>query len=250
MQGVTAMNKENPLIGVTSNLEFVRDNISYTLYYSYLEAVIKAGGTPIVLTLGNEEITNEWVRMIDGVLLTGGNDIHPMHYDGNFHPELGLLTPKLDKSDMMIVKKAYENRIPMLGICRGSHLINVALGGTLLSDIDSQLENPENHLDKGNRNSLLSHKIKIERDSILYTICEEEEVEVNSFHHQAIDKLGSGLKCTAHAFDGVKEAFESEDGNIMGTQFHPEELRKFDRRMHDFIRLFIDNCRIQKTLRN
>lgn len=243
------MNEKKPMIGVTSNLEFVRDNISYTLYYSYLEAVKKAGGIPIVLTLGNEEMTSEWVDMIDGVLLTGGNDIHPKHYDGSLHPKLGLLTPKLDESDMMIVNKAYEKRLPMLGICRGSHLINVALGGTLLSDINSNVANPENHLDKGNRSSLLSHKIKIESDSILYTICGEEEVEVNSFHHQAIDTLGSGLRCTAYAFDGVKEAFESEDGNIIGTQFHPEELRKFDRRMHDFMRVFIDNCRIQKKLR-
>lgn len=243
------MNEKQPIIGVTSNLEFVRENISYTLYYSYLEAIKKAGGIPIVLTLGSEEMIKAWVDMIDGVLLTGGNDIHPKHYDGNLHPELGLLTPKLDESDMLIVKKAYKKKLPMLGICRGSHLINVALGGTLLSDINSEFSDPENHLDKGNRNSLLSHKIKIERDSILYTIYEEEEVEVNSFHHQAIDTLGDGLKCTAHAYDGVKEAFESEDGNIMGTQFHPEELRKFDSRMHDFLRLFIDNCRIQKELR-
>ncbi|VEF46258.1 glutamine amidotransferase [Bacillus freudenreichii] len=243
------MNEKKPIIGVTSNLEFVRENISYTLYYSYLEAIKKAGGIPIVLTLGNEEMINTWLDMIDGVLLTGGNDIHPMHYDGSMHPELGLLTPKLDESDMMIVKKAYKKGLPMLGICRGSHLINVALGGTLLSDINSELSEPENHLDKGNRNSLLSHKIKIERDSILYTIYEQEEVEVNSFHHQAIDTLGEGLKCSAHALDGIKEAFESDDGNIMGTQFHPEELRKFDHRMHDFLRLFIENCKTGKRMR-
>lgn len=243
------MNEKKPIIGVTSNLEFVRENISYTLYYSYLEGIKKAGGIPIVLTLGSEEMINEWVDMIDGVLFTGGNDIHPKHYDGSLHPELGLLTPKLDESDMVIVKKAYDKRIPMLGVCRGSHLINVALGGTLITDIESEFPDPENHLDKGNRNSKLSHKIKIEKDSILYTIFGAEEADVNSFHHQSIDKLGKGLKCTAYAFDGVKEAFESEDGNIMGTQFHPEELRKFDNRMHDFIRLFVDNCRMQKALR-
>ncbi|MFD1705194.1 gamma-glutamyl-gamma-aminobutyrate hydrolase family protein [Siminovitchia sediminis] len=240
------MRINKPIIGVTSNLEFVKENISYTLYYSYLEAIKKAGGIPIVLTLGSEEMVDRWVEMIDGLLLTGGNDIHPKYYDGDLHPELGLLTPKLDQSDMMVIKRAYEERLPMLGICRGSHLINVALGGTLLSDIKSELTDAENHFDKGNREKKLSHKIYIEKDSILYSIYHQPEIEVNSFHHQAIDELGKGLKCTAHAADGVIEAFESIDGTIMGTQFHPEELRKFDYHMHQFLSIFIGNCKKKK----
>lgn len=243
------MKNNKPVIGLTSNLEVVHDNVSYTLYYSYTEAVIAAGGIPIVLALGNEEVIDAWLDMIDGILLTGGNDIHPKHYDADPHPELGLTTPKLDESDMMIIRKAYERNIPLLGICRGSHLINVALGGTIIQDIEAEITNPENHLDKGDRSELLSHKVSIKEGSILDKIYKKDEINVNSFHHQAIGKLGEGLHCIAEAPDGVKEAYESENGNVVGTQFHPEELRKFDGHMHEFLKIFMKKAKEHKEKR-
>lgn len=236
------MKNNKPIIGLTCNLEMVRNNVSFTLYLSYPEAIKKAGGIPIVLPLGDEELAETWVSMCDGILLTGGNDVHPKHYGDVPQSELGLTTPKLDESDMNIIKHARKQNKTIFGICRGSHLINVALGGTMLQDIKTNVRNSLNHLDKGERTKL-NHKISIKKKSTLYDLVQQDELEVNSFHHQAIGDLGKELRCVATAPDGVIEAFESEDGKIMGTQFHPEELGKFNNKMHELLVLFIEKCK-------
>ncbi|HEY4553196.1 MAG TPA: gamma-glutamyl-gamma-aminobutyrate hydrolase family protein [Bacillaceae bacterium] len=235
-----------PVIGLTCNVEMVRNNVSFTLYISYSEAIKRAGGIPIVLPLANEELSKIWVSMCDGFLLTGGNDIHPSFYGEEPHPKLALSTPKLDEGDLMIVKEATQQKKPLFGICRGSHLINVALGGTMIQDIGSEIPGALDHLDKGER-TRLKHKIKINKDSTLYNILQAEEMLVNSFHHQGLGRLGNGLKCVATSQDGVVEAYESDDGLIMGTQFHPEEMGKFDYRMQQLLELFIHKCSRQEA---
>lgn len=236
------MIQNKPLIGLTSNIEMVHDNVSLTLYLSYPEAIKRAGGIPIVLPLGDENLANIWVSMCDGILLTGGNDVHPQYYDEDPESELGLTTPKLDKSDMSIINVARSQRKPIFGICRGSHLINVALGGTMIQHIEKKIPNSLDHLHKGKRTET-KHKVTIDKDSRLYRVLQKDTFEVNSFHHQALDELGEGLRCVATAPDGVKEAFESEDEQIMGTQFHPEELGKLDDRMHELLVSFVEECR-------
>lgn len=237
------MINDKPVIGLTSNIEMLNGNLSYTLYLSYAEAVYRAGGTPIVLPLGNEELVETWVNMCDGILLTGGNDVHPFHYGHSAHDELGLTTPDLDQSQIMIIQYARQQNKPLFGICRGSHLINIALGGTMIQDIHAEIPDNLNHLDKGSRDKTLTHRVKIDRDSTLFNVLQEEELLVNSFHHQAIGKLGEGLRCVAIAPDGVKEAIENEDGSIIGTQFHPEELGKFNDQMQQLLKVFVEKCR-------
>jgi putative glutamine amidotransferase len=190
----------------------------------YVSAIIRAGGSALLLPPhGDKEATRAAVSICDGIMFTGGGDIHSLCYGAQPHPKSYDQDPLRDATELLAFEFAAQRKLPILGVCRGAQLINVARGGTLLQDIPSDVKDAVKHDSEG-LPGLLLHSIYIEKDSILGTIFDVGEMAVNSFHHQSIGKLGAGLKISATASDGVVEAIESDDQSpILGVTFHPEE---------------------------
>jgi len=152
---------------------------------------------------------------VDGLLLPGGPDIDPERYGEPHDPDLGTVDPELDAFEIDLVRRAVARSLPVLGICRGQQLINVALGGTL----HQHLPDHDRH---GLPRSHLAHEIQVEPSSELAQAANGEAVMVNSLHHQAIKDVAAGLRVTARSPDGVVEALEGEQ--VVAVQCHPEEL--------------------------
>ncbi|HEX9997015.1 MAG TPA: gamma-glutamyl-gamma-aminobutyrate hydrolase family protein [Abditibacterium sp.] len=193
----------------------------------YINAIVRAGGAPLLLPPhGDKEATRAAVSVADALLLSGGGDIHSLCYGHEPHPKSYDQDPARDATEFLALEFALKRGLPVLGICRGIELINVAMGGTLIQHISSG-ENAVKHDSKGFA-GLLLHTISIETDSLLFQILGANEIAVNSFHHQATGEVGAGLRVTARAKDGIIEALESSDGRpILGVQFHPEECAPF-----------------------
>jgi len=161
---------------------------------------------------------------LDGVLLTGGGDIHPSHYGQTPHPKLGHVDDARDQFELLLVRAALSRGIPLLGICRGAQVLGVALGGDLVQDIDSDVEDAKKH-PAGERGRASHHWIEIAPGSRLSQILGARRVRVNSSHHQANGRLGSGVRKVAWSEDGVIEAIEREgDDFVLGVQWHPERM--------------------------
>jgi len=189
-----------------------------------VNAVLTVGGTPVLIPLITDETAlDEIVSRIDGLLLTGGGDIYSPLYGEELHPAVDSYDLKRDRYDIALVKQAAERQLPILGICRGCQLINVAFGGTLIQDIPSQvLESTVNHYQEEAR-EVATHSIQITSDSQLCKIVHTKQIKVNTFHHQAVKTVAPGFEAVAWAEDGVIEAIESTEGKaIWGVQWHPE----------------------------
>lgn len=215
-----------PIIGLTTFTESKGASRYNCLNSNYINAIVEAGGIPVIIPLvKDEESLLKYINIIDGLLFTGGEDISPLCYGENPIKEIGAIEHERDAYEMFLFKEAYDVNMPIMGICRGAQLINVALGGSLYQDIYSQIENSLGHSPKGGPIDQAHHMIRIENDSKLYNIFENETIAVNSFHHQSIKDLGKGLKATAHSYDGIIEAIESMERNfILGLQWHPEAM--------------------------
>ena len=189
----------------------------------YVSAIIRAGGAPLLLPPhGDRAATRDAIGAADALLLSGGGDVHSLCYGAQPHPKSRAQDATRDATELSAVDFALKKGVPILGIARGAQLLNVALGGTLIQHLPGAGEGGIKHNSEGLA-GLLLHSIRIEADSIMGELFGVEEMAVNSFHHQAIDRLGQGLNATAHAFDGIIEAIQSADGRCLGVQFHPEE---------------------------
>ena len=191
---------------------------------AYVEAILKAGGTPVLVPLiTDEKALEEIVSRIDGLLLSGGGDIDAHLYGEEVHPSVESYDLERDRYDMALVKQAAGRQLPIFGICRGIQLINVAFGGNLIQDIPSQVpESLVNHYQEEVR-EVATHSVRIIPGSRLHQILQTEQIKVNSFHHQAIKSVAPEFEAVAWAEDGVIEAIESTEGKvILGVQWHPE----------------------------
>lgn len=215
-----------PIIGISSYEE--NNKGQYNLNTNYVDAVLDAGGIPVIIPIiRDEEDAERYLDTIDGIIFSGGIDISPLNYHENPLKEINRMSSIRDNYEIMLFKKSYERKIPILGICRGCQLMNVSLGGKLYQDINSQVANSLGHSPRSMAGDEFFHSIKIEKDSNFYNIFGKEEIFVNSFHHQAIKELGKNLKAVSHADDGIIEAIEATDQRFMiGVQFHPEALQK------------------------
>jgi len=195
---------------------------------SYLKAIEQAGGVPLLLPLSESQaMLDQLYGLIDGQLLAGGVDINPDQYGHAHHPELGETSPLQDHSEVYLTRKAFQDGKPVLGICRGHQMLNVALGGTLYQDIPSEIPGALDHnfSAKAKDGSLLAHDIQIAEESWLAEVLEQTIIKTNTMHHQAVRDVAPGLKVVGTSSDGVVEVIQSEgDHFAVGIQSHPEEL--------------------------
>jgi putative glutamine amidotransferase len=192
----------------------------------YVRAVLAAGGLPILLVPElSVEQTIDLFNDCDALLLTGGEDVDPARYGAKPHPRLGTVDRRRDDNELALVVEARARDLPILAICRGIQLLNVAFGGTLVQDLADQRPGPIVHDQSGSR-SARTHAIEIVEGSRLGVILGALALEANSLHHQAVDRVGDGLVITARAPDGTVEGLESADAEtwLVAVQWHPEEL--------------------------
>ena len=181
---------------------------------------------------------------LDGLLLTGGEDVAPSYYGQEPHPRLGDVNDERDDFELALFHKALERGIPIFGVCRGMQMINVAMGGTLIQDIPTQKPSDINHR-PGNLSGT-GHDIDLQPQSRSASVMGTTHLSVNSSHHQCVLDPAPGLKVTAWSPDGIPEMLEGyPDLRIMATQFHPEVMvaEKDDPTMLRFFRFFIEECR-------
>jgi putative glutamine amidotransferase len=189
----------------------------------YLEAVRAAGGMPVILAPVSSESIDTLIGRLDAVCLSGGPDLHPSAYGVLPHTELGPTEPELDRFELELARAAVARGIPVLGICRGMQVLNVALGGSLHQHLPD-LGGPLNHRqERGSGDP--SHRVTLARNSRLTKVIGRRYVEVNSFHHQGLHALGRGLAVAGRAPDGVVEAVEVPGRRFtFGVQWHAECL--------------------------
>lgn len=211
-----------PVIGITTDVQQDGENI---LKNTYVQAVIRAGGLPMIVPVGLEQDVDQLIEMFDGLLLSGGNDINPMLFNEEPHEYLGVVSPSRDSSELELARRMLKTGKPILGICRGLQVLNVAVGGTLYQDLYKQNDSPIlQHIQKA-PNTHCSHYVQLDKGSLLESIAGSERIQVNSYHHQSLKEVPSDFKVTAVASDGIVEAIESTDEQfVLGVQWHPEAL--------------------------
>lgn len=206
----------------------------------YLQAVWKAGAIPVLLPVDeNTDRALKMLDMVDGLLISGGNDVSPQMY-GTRVKNCGILNPERDTMEMKLLEKALSMDMPVLGVCRGVQLMNVCLGGTLHQDLPS--DGFPVHSIFSNVRNIPTHKVDVKEGTLLSDIIGGGETWVNSFHHQAVDKLGAGLEAAAISEDGVVEAIVMPDKKfVLAVQWHPEMMFDSEKQQKIFQR-FVKAC--------
>ncbi len=224
----------DPLVGVTTSITVDR-SLGQTagqtperayVNSAYLHAVQQAGGVPVLLPPQLSKSSLErLVRGLDALLLTGGGDMDPVSFGEAPHPTLYDVAPSRDALETQVTLIALEKRTPLLAICRGIQVLNVALGGSLHQDVATDPGTEIQHSQKEARDQA-THKVNVAAGSRLSRVLGGEDIEVNSFHHQAIKSLGRGLVAVAWASDQLIEGVELDDDSrwVLGVQWHPEHL--------------------------
>lgn len=219
-----------PVIGLTVYRALNRQGSPIlSIGESYVRAVQQAGACPVLIPLGLPEASlDALLPRLDGVIFTGGGDLHPELYGSTDHPLVDDVDTDRDRVEIHLFKQTLQAGTPFMGICRGLQLINVAMGGTLYEDILDQRSGAlhHQHNDLQPRN-YLAHPVSIQTGSRLHGILGSPQTHVNSLHHQGIRELAPGLQATAFAPDGLIEAFELADHPFgLAVQWHPEWLQE------------------------
>ena len=196
-----------------------------TINPEYENAVARAGAVPLLLPLTEDEQAQiELLTRIDGLLLSGGPDIDPLLYGEEKISQCGEISPRRDAMEISLFLKALERGLPVLGICRGLQVMNVALGGTLYQDIDTQLKEAIMH-PCYDRPRDKTHEVTVIEDSLVHRMTGLKRFSVNSRHHQGIKRLGHGLVATAYSGDGLIEAVDDPGQKfVTAVQWHPESI--------------------------
>jgi putative glutamine amidotransferase len=243
---------ERPLIGVTTSEVRAAERTQpvpegeppgreMALGLTYLKSIEAAGGLPVVMPPVPEEAIEPLLDRLDGICLSGGPDLDPANYGAEPHAELGPTEPDLDRFELAVARRADAREMPILAICRGTQALNIVRGGTLnqhLPDLSTEIAHRQEI--PGDQ---ASHEVAVDPDSRLAAAIGGSEIDVNSFHHQAIDRLGDGLRISARAPDGTVEAVEDPTRPfLIGVQWHAETLvhRPYEEAL---FRRFVEACR-------
>jgi putative glutamine amidotransferase len=246
---------KRPLIGIPAQTLQAIDDIpeglphSWVMNSRYFHAAAEAGAVPVVIPLFHEDL--ETLRGIyermDGLLLAGGVDMDPHTFGEPPHPRLGKTDHARDVVELALATWAIADRKPVLGLCRGHQVLNVALGGTLWQDIGSQVPEAIKHdyfPTAGYARDYLAHDVSVMPGSRLHAAFEVPSVPVNSMHHQAVKTLAPSLRASAHSSDGMVEGLESGTEHfLVGVQWHPEVFEDRDERTRRLFRAFVTAAR-------
>lgn len=210
----------------------------------YYEAVAAAGAAPLLVPLLDDlDALRAAYDACAGVMIPGGVDMDPATYGESPHERLGRIDPDRDRVELQLARWAIEDHKPLLGLCRGLQVINVATGGTLYQDLDAQLVPSIRHdyfPNYGFDRDHLAHEVSVTPHSRLRSLVDRDDLPVNSMHHQGVKTLGRGLVACARASDGLVEAVESANGHWMiGVQWHPEVFDADDPHTRDIFRGFV-----------
>lgn len=225
------MSAERPLIGIAVGRIPVNDRVVDGTQRDYGDRIADAGGFPLQL-LGRSDLPFDAVLpLLDGILLPGGGDIAPELYGAEPDAETGGVDIERDRAEIALFGAATAAGLPILAVCRGIQLVNVARGGTLVQHLPATTSVA--HLDLQRRGELV-HSVQIDPDSELGNIIGSDELGVNTIHHQAVDRVGNGMRAVAWAEDGTIEGLEDRDRRIIAVQWHPEQLPDEARQMRLF----------------
>lgn len=220
-----------PVIGVVADHKTIQTSVGprtfVGVYATYLNCLVDAGAAPLLIPLGlSSPALNSLFQRLDGLLLTGGGDLDPACYGQTTrHPTVSEINPARDETELLLSRWAAEQDVPLLGICRGQQVVNVALGGTLYQDIPAEIGTTVEHDTPGPLDHY-AHEVRVAPGSRLAGLVGSTSLATNSRHHQAVREPAPGLAVTAHAPDGVIEALEKADARFIVTvQWHPENLR-------------------------
>lgn len=212
-----------PRIGMIIRRSATDDH--FTIGQNDVNSIINAGGLPVLIPSCDElDDIDAQLDGIDALYVPGGADVSPLEYGEEPIEAQGASRRSNDIFEAEMIRRAAARELPTLGICRGIQILNVAFGGTLYQDIKTQYAGAQRHR-QADKNSELTHTVTIQKGTAVYDICGCEKVLVNSFHHQAVKQPGKGFKVAAQAPDGMIEAIESENGLVIGIQWHPETLQ-------------------------
>ena len=233
---------DRPVIGITSS-QFI-DTASHGVFprhsisKAYSEAVHRAGGVPVILPFFGD-LAASMLDLVDGLILTGGADIDPARFgDEEIHPKTYDILPDRDEAEIELTRGALSRDMPILGICRGVQVLNVAMGGTLYQDVPDQFSADIEH--RQHEESIPAdepgHSVNVTAGSLLERTYGESPIGVNSFHHQAVKAVAPGLVASGASEDGLIEAIESpEHAFVLGVQWHPELMfARDDRHLSPF----------------
>lgn len=213
-----------PLIGITASMDL--SGKEYTTNKDYTKAIIQMGGIPVVLPyLSNDLDIKSIVGKLDGLYATGGYDIDPTLFNEEPHINLGTIIPERDKFEITLIKKTLEANKPILAVCRGCQILNIAIGGDMYQDIYSQIDHTLLQHQQNAPTGHGSHFVQIQNDSLLQKLSKTDKIKVNSRHHQANRRVPKPLVISGRSNDGIIEAVESEEHNfVLGLQWHPENM--------------------------
>src|SRR5579859_5698545 len=235
-----------PLIGIPCQADH-REGSGRPIYCvnrAYSQALEHTGGVPILIPMIHDLATlYTLLERLDGILFPGGADIQPVHYGEDPHPLLGTVDQQLDEFELTIARWALQENIPILGICRGMQLINVALGGTLYQDVDAQASTTIKHNEREMPRDTIIHSIHIEEGSKMEKIFGAPEIWVNSLHHQAVKEPGRGVLISGRSEDGIAELLEVPEKHfVAAAQGHPEEIYMLEPIWVNLFSAFVESC--------
>jgi putative glutamine amidotransferase len=232
--------KMQPIIGIIGKTD---ENKKSEVGIDYVNAIEKSGGIPLLLPYSeNVDTIASYLSLCDGFMFVGGVDINPEYYNEKILNSSVCICKERDDFDFLVIKEVLKTAKPILAICRGIQLLNVALGGTLIQDIPTQAPSSVLHKQTESRYEF-SHSVKILKDTPLFELVRKDRLTVNSFHHQAIKTLGNGLRIMAQSDDGVIEAICGVSERFLRAyQWHPELLYQKDETTPKLFEEFVNAC--------
>jgi len=215
-----------PVIGIIASWN--EEEESSVLSHTYVASVVEAGGIPLLIPMVGQDDAGELLPKLDGIIFPGGDDVDPARYGERPLPKLGRISPRLDILELHFARRALDIGLPILGICRGCQVVNVAAGGALVQDIPSQVGGAMKHRQQAPR-WYGTHEVILDENSLAFAVFGARRISVNSYHHQSVRDPGDGLTVSGRSLDGIAEVVEGSRNFVLLLQWHPEAMWKHNR---------------------